>query len=79
MGTEKITVRSYLNETLYDQLKEVSQVLDISMSRCIAECLMQGLEVIVAEYAGRHPNVVSKSMKKYMEEKNIKFPNENGG
>jgi hypothetical protein len=73
----KKSVRSYVDESLYDQLREVAHVLNISMSKCISECLAQGLELMLAEAVGRDPKVISKSMKKYFEENNIKIPEKN--
>ncbi|MCL2313322.1 MAG: hypothetical protein FWC41_12765 [Firmicutes bacterium] len=70
---EKKLVKSYVDESMYDQLKLISHVLDISMSKCIAECVVFGLELMVAEVLRKDPKILSPTIKKYLEENNINF------
>jgi len=68
---EKKQLMSYVDESMYEEIRELAFALNISMSKCIAECIVQGIEMIIADVAGRDPKVVSKSMKRYLRERNI--------
>ena len=72
----KKAVKSYVDESLYCQLRETAHILDISMSRLIAEALHQGIEMIAADVNGREPKIVSKPFRDYMIKHNIPLPNE---
>lgn len=63
-------VRGYVDDDTYEQLREVAYLLNMSMSKVIVTCLIQGMEVMRAEAMGQEPKVLSKTVKEYVKKKN---------
>jgi hypothetical protein len=65
LAENKRAIKGYIDVNLYEELKEVSDMLGVSMSKCITDCLVQGLEVLFAEAIGRDPKIRSKAIENY--------------
>lgn len=63
--TNRKEMKSYMDENEVEMLKEVSNALGLTMSKTIALCVVQGLELYKAELLGKAPkNLMEKYLKK---------------
>jgi hypothetical protein len=64
-------LRSYVEPSLYEDVRELAYMLNISMSKLIAMSVVQGLECIRADFTREIPDIKIKELKEYIEKNNL--------
>ena len=70
IGDDKKVIRGIVENSMYKDLRQLSFDLNISMSKIIGICLMQGMEVIRAEAIGEKPQEIEMLKKILLDIKN---------
>jgi len=69
MKSKLMPIRSYVHENMYDEIKELSFLMNTTMSKTIIKCIEQGMEVMRAEEAGEQPKIVVDEIREILEKK----------